>query len=64
MRKQFTHTQCVCVGGGWGGCVCVRARACVCVREIKATKTPSANNQNGFSSIINRIKNVKNVEEN
>lgn len=49
-----------------GGCVraCVRARACVCVREIKATKTPSANNQNGFSSIINRIKNVKNVEEN
>lgn len=42
----------------------VRARACVCVREIKATKTPSANNQNGFSSIINRIKNVKNVEEN
>lgn len=69
MRKQFTHTQCVCVGGGrgWGGvcaCVRVRARACVCVREIKATKTPSANNQNGFSSIINRIKNVKNVEEN
>lgn len=68
MRKQFTHTQCVCVGGGWGvcvrACVRVRARACVCVREIKATKTPSANNQNGFSSIINRIKNVKNVEEN
>lgn len=70
MRKQFTHTQCVCVWVvGWGGgcvraCVRVRARACVCVREIKATKTPSANNQNGFSSIINRIKNVKNVEEN
>lgn len=59
--------MCVWVGGwGVGGCVraCVRARACVCVREIKATKTPSANNQNGFSSIINRIKNVKNVEEN
>lgn len=31
---------------------------------IKTTKTPSANNQNGFSSIINRNKNVKNVEEN
>lgn len=34
------------------------------VRGIKTTKTPSANNQNGFSSIINRNKNVKNVEEN